>query len=131
MEATRAAGGEVVFGTSYEDRGGYCMVGFTVTYPADAPRHSRMIRTVEDSNSITGSDSAIPIPPLGPPDSFRRNADGTVTFGGIAELSLSPCELAVTGSTLAIGPCASAYCLHARFAPGPEADRLGLRSARY
>ena len=131
VEATRAAGGEVVFGTSYEDRGGYCMVGFTVTYPADAPPHSRMIRTAEDSNSITGSDFAIPIPPLGPPDSFRRNANGTVTFGGIAQSSVSPCERAGTGRTLAIGPCASGDCLPARFAPGPEADRLGLRSARY
>jgi len=47
-EATRAAGGEVVFGPLYDDRGGYCVVGFTVTYPADAPQHSRMIRTAQE-----------------------------------------------------------------------------------
>ena len=131
VEATRAAGGEVVFGTLYEDRGGYCSVGFTVTYPADAPPRSRMIRTAEDSNSFMTADFALPIPPLGPPDAFRRNADGTVTFGVIAQTSASPCERSGTGRTLAIGPCASGDCLPARFVAGPEADRLALRSAAY
>lgn len=131
VEVTRAAGGEVVFGTVYDDRGGFCLVGFTATYPADAPPHSRMIRTAQDWNLETAEDFAFPIPPLGPPDSFRRNADGTVTYRGIAENSHSPCERSATARTLAIGPCASGDCLPARFVAGPDADRLGLRDARY
>ena len=131
VETARAAGGEVVFGTSYEDRGGYCSVGFTMTYPADAPPHSRMIRTTEDSNAFAGGEFAIPVPPQGPPAAFRRNADGTVTFSGIAQSSVSPCTPPGTGRTLAIGPCASGDCLPARFAPGPEAARLEMRGARY
>jgi hypothetical protein len=131
VETTRATGGEVVFGTFYEDRGGYCSVGFTVTYPADAPPHSRMIRTAEDASSFVGGEEAIPIPPLGPPDAFRRNADGTVTFGVILQTSADRCDPALTARTIAIGPCASGDCLPARFAPGPEAARLGMRSVRY
>ena len=131
-DATQAAGGEVVFGTLVDRRDGFCLVGFTMTYPAETPQHSRQIRVSEALTTIADADYAIPVPPLGPPRNFTRNADGTVTFRGIGESSVAPCtQEGGTGRTLAIGPCASGACLPARFAPGPGAEQLGLRSGRY
>jgi hypothetical protein len=122
---------EVVFSTRYEDKGEDCTVRFTMTYPADTPPHSRMVRTAKDSNSYAGSDEAIQIPPQGFPAFFKSNDDGTVTFDGVMSATAYPCAPPHTSMSLAIGPCVSGDCLPARFEPGPEAERLGLREVDY
>jgi hypothetical protein len=131
--AHSTADGELVFSTQVVDKDGYCMVSFTVTYPEDVTPHSRQIRTelVRHGFARDAQDYALPIPPLAPPDSFVNNGDGTITFNELRLSSIGDCLPELAGRTLAIGPCASGPCLPARFVPGPEAERLGLRNVPY
>jgi hypothetical protein len=131
--APPSSDGELVFSTQVVDKGGYCTVSFTVTYPEDATPHSRQIRTetIFQGFAEDPQDYALPIPPLAPPDSLVNNGDGPITFKELRLSSIDRCLPELAGRTLAIGPCASGPCLPARFVPGPEADRLGLTNVPY
>lgn len=131
--APSPADGELVFSTQVVDKGGYCTVSFTVTYPEDVTPHSRQIRTEIVWRGFTDDthDYALPMPPLALPDSLTNNGDGTITFNELRLSSIDRCLPELAGRTLAIGPCASGPCLPARFVPGPEADRLGLTNVPY
>ena len=131
--ATSPADGELIFSTQIVDKGGYCTVSFTVTYPENVMPHSRQVRTeiIFRGFADDAQDYALPIPPLAPPDSFTNNGDGTMTFNELRLSSIDRCLPDLAGRTLAIGPCASGPCLPARFVPGPEADRLGLTNVPY
>lgn len=128
--AQAADQGEVLFTPKVLDRGGYCMVGFGVTYPEDVAPHSRQIRvtTLWSDDEV---DYALPIPPLGAPDSFIANDDGTVTFTGMIYNSIDGCDPELAARTLAIGPCVEGDCAPARFVPDSEAAGLGLVEADY
>lgn len=128
--AATAAAGEVLFAHKVLDRGGYCTVGFTVTYPEDVVPHSRQIRitTIWSGDEV---DYALPIPPLGAPDTFVTNGDGTVTFTGAVADSIDQCNPELAARTLAIGPCAEGVCTPARFVPDSDAASLGLEEADY
>ena len=125
--------GEVIFSTQVVDKGGYCTVSFTVTYPEDVTPHSRQVRTeiILHGSADDAHDYALPIPPLAVPDSLTNNGDGTITLNELRLSSIDQCLPTLAGRTLAIGPCASGPCLPARFVPGPEADRLGLTNVPY
>jgi hypothetical protein len=131
--ALPSADGELVFSTQVVDKGGYCTVSFTVTYPEDVTPHSRQIRTETIFRGFAEDpqDYALPIPPLALPDSLINNGDGTITFNELRLSSIDRCLPELAGRTLAIGPCASGPCLPARFVPGPEAGRLGLTNVPY
>lgn len=131
--APSPADGELVFSTQVVDKGGYCTVSFTVTYPEDVAPHSRQIRTeiIAHGFADNAQDYALPIPPLTLPDTLTNNGDGTITFNELRLSSIDRCLPELAGRTLAIGPCASGPCLPARFVPGPEADSLGLTNVPY
>ena len=131
--APSPADGELVFSTQVVDKGGYCTVSFTVTYPEDVTPHGRQVRTeiISHGYADDAQDYALPIPPLALPDSFTHNGDGTITFNQLRLSSIDRRLPELAGRTLAIGPCASGPCLPARFVPGPEADRLGLTNVPY
>lgn len=127
------ADGEVIFSTQVVDKGGYCTVSFTVTYPEDVTPHSRQVRTAIILHGFADDahDYALPIPPLALPDSLTDNGDGTITFNELRLSSIDRCLPELAGRTLAIGPCAAGPCLPARFVAGPDADRLGLSNVPY
>ena len=55
-----------MFSTQVVDKGGYCTVSFTVTYPQDVAPHSRQIRTeiIAHGFADDAQDYALPTPPL-------------------------------------------------------------------
>jgi len=130
VSAAPASAGEVLFAHKVLDRGGYCTVGFTVTYPEDVVPHSRQIRikTLWSGDEV---DYALPIPPRGAPDTFTANDDGTITFTGAVTDSIDQCDPELAARTLAIGPCAEGACSPARYVPETEVADLGLEEADY
>ena len=77
------------------------------------------------------ADYVLPLPPLGAPDSFIANGDGTITFTGLIDNSIDGCNREMAARTLAIGECADGVCSPARFVPDEEAARFGLVEADY
>lgn len=77
------------------------------------------------------ADDVLPLPPLGAPDSFIANGDGTITFTGLIDNSIDGCNREMAAHTLAIGECAHGVCAPARFVPDEEAARFGLGEADY
>jgi|GEM_PF-3225902 len=121
---------EVVFSPLVIERDGYCLVGFGVTYPVDVAPHKRQIRvTTHWSGDVV--DYPLPIPPLGAPDSYTANDDGTVTFRGMANDSIMECDAEFAARSLAIGPCVEGECLEARFVPDERTASLGIGEAAY
>ncbi|MBY9068173.1 hypothetical protein K1X12_14775 [Hyphomonas sp. WL0036] len=121
---------EVVFVPLVLERDGYCLVGFGITYPEDVEPHARQIR-INTRWSGDVVDYPLPIPPLGAPDRYSSNDDGTVTFSGMVNDSIIECDPELAARTLAIGPCVEGQCLVARFASNARAAELGIDEAVY
>lgn len=123
-------GSEVVFSPRVLERDGYCLVGFAVTYPKDVEPHKRQIRvTTQWSGDVV--DYPLPIPPLGAPDRYAENGDGTVTFSGMVTDSIMECDPELAARTLAIGPCVEGKCREARFVANAQTAVLGIDEAEY
>lgn len=123
-------GSEVVFSPRVLERDGYCLAGFAVTYPEDVAPHKRQIR-VTTRWSGDAVDYPLPIPPLGAPDRYTENGDGTVTFNGMVTDSIMACDPDLTARTLAIGPCVEGACVAARFVANAQTAGLGIGEAEY
>lgn len=124
------AASEVVFTPLVLEKEGYCLVGFGVTYPENIDPHRRQIRVTEIWSGDS-QDYPLPIPPLGAPDNFIPNGDGTVTFTGMATNSIMGCDPELAARTLAIGPCTEGSCAPARFVEGRSEVELALTEAEY
>lgn len=122
--ATRGSAEAITFAPVVTDRGGYCMVGFTVTYPEGVAPHKRSIRIREHAleNTIAYD---LPIPPLGAPRQFSR-AGGMVTFGTLGEATIDGCRPELTRRSLVVGQCAEGDCPPVRIATGTVDAQLGL-----
>lgn len=122
--SSRAPAGVVSFTPVKEDRGGYCIVGFTVTYPEGIAAHKRRI-TVKEPALGTSNSYDLPIPPLGPPDAFTRQGS-MITFARLGEATIDPCGPQLAQRTLIVGACTEGQCAPARFVPDASLDSLGL-----
>lgn len=130
LEVVSKVESEVVFEPLVLERDGYCLVGFGVTYPVDVAPHKRQIRvTTQWSGDVV--DYPLPIPPLGAPDRYAENGDGTVTFSGMVTDSIMECDPELAARTLAIGPCVEGECVEARFVANAQTASLGIDEAEY
>jgi hypothetical protein len=114
----------VSFAPVKQDRGGSCIVGFTVTYPEDISPHKRRI-TIEEPALGASTSYDLPIPALGPSNAFTRQA-GVVTFAGLGNATVIDCSPELTRRTLSIGACTEGQCAPARFVPDASLASLGL-----
>ena len=77
--------GVVSFAPVKQDRAGFCIVGFSVTYPEATAPHKRRI-TVTEPALGTSNSYDLPIPALGPPTAFVRQ-NGMITYTGLGNAS--------------------------------------------
>lgn len=120
----RPATGIVTFTPVRDDRDGYCLVGYTVTYPEDIAPHSRRITVTEPAIGSSNSYN-LPIPPMGPPSAYSRQGN-MITFARLGDASIVDCDPSLTQRSLTVGPCTGGTCAPARFAPDPTLASLRL-----
>lgn len=122
--ASAPPAGVVSFAPVKQDREGFCIVGFSVTYPEATAPHKRRI-TVTEPALGTSNSYDLPIPALGPPTAFVRQ-NGMITYNGLGNATIVDCDPDLTRRSLTVGACSEGQCAPARYVPDASLASLGL-----